>query len=243
MDLDSFLVSLYVLVDDWWKLNRSSERPKIGRPALLTDSEVITLAFPQPSSGPASAARGTSGVSLGRTCAPLLPEPLLPEPVQSTHPSPGARDARSATRICPRTRRTFVGLPRRGHDARPGDGAGEGFSQGALLLRAGELREERLQDLRWVYGFKVALVVDPEGVVSAFGLAPAASDERPIGDALIASDRYGAYLAYPRASRASSGSGAGWKFTERSLRPRRRTTPAGHGRRPIAYELPASARS
>jgi hypothetical protein len=32
----------------------------------------------------------------------------------------------------------------------------------------------------WVYGFKVALVVNPEGVVSAFGLAPAASDERPI---------------------------------------------------------------
>jgi hypothetical protein len=47
----------------------------------------------------------------------------------------------------------------------------------------------------WVYGFKVALVVNPEGVVSAFGLAPAASDERPIGDALIASDRYEAYLA------------------------------------------------
>src|SRR5215218_6759467 len=45
MNLDSFLVSLYVLVDDWWKLNRSSERPKIGRPALLTDSEVITLAI------------------------------------------------------------------------------------------------------------------------------------------------------------------------------------------------------
>jgi hypothetical protein len=25
MDLDSFLVSLYVLVDDWWKLECSSE--------------------------------------------------------------------------------------------------------------------------------------------------------------------------------------------------------------------------
>jgi hypothetical protein len=45
MDLDSFLVSLYVFVDDWWKLNRSLEQPKIGRPALLTDSEVITLAI------------------------------------------------------------------------------------------------------------------------------------------------------------------------------------------------------
>jgi len=41
----------------------------------------------------------------------------------------------------------------------------------------------------------VALVVDPEGVITAFGLAPAASDERPIGEALVASDRYGAYLA------------------------------------------------
>jgi len=47
----------------------------------------------------------------------------------------------------------------------------------------------------WVYGFKVALVVDPEGVVSAFFLAPASSDERPIGDALVAGDRYDAYLA------------------------------------------------
>ena len=47
----------------------------------------------------------------------------------------------------------------------------------------------------WVYGFKVALVVDPTGVVTAFLLAPAASDERPIGEALVASDQHGAYLA------------------------------------------------
>jgi hypothetical protein len=46
MDLDSFLVSLYVLlVDDWWKLDRTSRPPKPGRPALLTDSEVLTLAI------------------------------------------------------------------------------------------------------------------------------------------------------------------------------------------------------
>jgi hypothetical protein len=38
-------------------------------------------------------------------------------------------------------------------------------------------------------------VVDPEGVVTAFGLAPAASDERPIGEALVASDRHESYLA------------------------------------------------
>ena len=45
MDLDSFLVSLYVLVDDWWKLDRPVQPPKPGRPALLSDPEVITLAI------------------------------------------------------------------------------------------------------------------------------------------------------------------------------------------------------
>jgi hypothetical protein len=44
------------------------------------------------------------------------------------------------------------------------------------------------------------LVVDPNGVVTAFGLAPAASDERPIVEALVAEDHYDAYLAYSRAS-------------------------------------------
>src|SRR5215212_5610682 len=45
LDLDSFLVSLYVLVDDWWKLKYSSQPPRTGRPALLTDPEAITLAI------------------------------------------------------------------------------------------------------------------------------------------------------------------------------------------------------
>jgi len=47
----------------------------------------------------------------------------------------------------------------------------------------------------WVYGFKVALSVSPEGVVTVFGLAPASCDERPIGEFLISSDGYDAFLA------------------------------------------------
>jgi hypothetical protein len=66
--------------------------------------------------------------------------------------------------------------------------------QGELLLRTGHLRQERFQDLKWIYGFKVALVVDLDGVVTVFGLAQASSGERPIGDALVASDRHEAYL-------------------------------------------------
>jgi hypothetical protein len=48
---------------------------------------------------------------------------------------------------------------------------------------------------QWVYGFKVALVVDPDGVVTTFGLASANTDERRIADAPIAQDRHDAYLA------------------------------------------------
>jgi hypothetical protein len=47
----------------------------------------------------------------------------------------------------------------------------------------------------WVYGFKVALSVSPEGVVTAFGLAPANSEERPIGEFLVAPDGHDAFLA------------------------------------------------
>src|SRR5215208_4476361 len=43
MDLDSFLLSLYVLVDDWWRASHPSTPRRPGRPALLADSEVITL--------------------------------------------------------------------------------------------------------------------------------------------------------------------------------------------------------
>ena len=45
MDLDSFLVSLYVHIDDWWQANHPSTAPRPGRPALLSASEVLTLAI------------------------------------------------------------------------------------------------------------------------------------------------------------------------------------------------------
>ena len=45
MDLDSFLVSLYVQIDDWWKANHPSATRRPGRPALLSDPEVLTLAI------------------------------------------------------------------------------------------------------------------------------------------------------------------------------------------------------
>ncbi len=47
----------------------------------------------------------------------------------------------------------------------------------------------------WVYGFKVGLSITPKGVVTAFCLAEASADGRPIGEILIQKDGHGAYLA------------------------------------------------
>jgi hypothetical protein len=44
MDLDSFLVSLYVLTEDWWKTTHySANVPTPGRPALISEAEILTL--------------------------------------------------------------------------------------------------------------------------------------------------------------------------------------------------------
>jgi hypothetical protein len=86
----------------------------------------------------------------------------------------------------------FGSLPRDGYDPPPGHREGEGFPQRGLF--AGQASFGRsASKTEWVYGFKVALVVDPAGVITAFGLAEAASEERPIAEALIASERYDAY--------------------------------------------------
>jgi Transposase DDE domain len=191
MDLDSFLVSLYVLVDDWWKLDHASEQPKTARPALLSDPEVITLAilaqwprfrserdfwrFAQVHLRPYFP-RLCSQSQLNRRLRALAPElRLLQRALAEELSEPSAVYRVLDTTLIPaivRVRASRKGL----------------FAGQASFGRSASKTE-------WVYGFKVALVVDPEGIITAFGLAPAASDERPIGEVLLAFDRHGAYLA------------------------------------------------
>ena len=45
MDLDSFLVALYTIVDDWYQEKRPEPGRGPGRPALLSGGEVLTLAI------------------------------------------------------------------------------------------------------------------------------------------------------------------------------------------------------
>ena len=193
MDLDSFLVSLYVLVDDWWHEHHpsSARKRKPGRPPLLSNPEVITLAilaqWPRFRSErdffrfawahlrsyfPSLCSQGQLNRRI-RALEPELRELQLALARELTEPSAVYRVMDT----------TLVPAMVRVRASRKGLFVGQ-----ATFGRSASKTE-------WIYGFKVALVVDPDGVITAFGLAPAASDERPIGEALVACDRYGAYLA------------------------------------------------
>ena len=191
MDLDSFLVSLYVQIDDWWKLNRSLEPPKIGRPALLSDPEVLTLAIlaQWPRFRSERDFWRFAWAHLRSYFPTLCSQSQLNRRIRALEPQLRALQRAFAQELAEPSAlyrvldTTLVAAMVRVRASRKGLFCGQ-----ASFGRSASKTE-------WVYGFKVALVVDPQGVVSTFGLAEAASDERPIGDALLASDRHEVYLA------------------------------------------------
>lgn len=44
MDLGTLLITLYVLIEDWWKENHPRGRRVPGRPTSFSNAEVLTLA-------------------------------------------------------------------------------------------------------------------------------------------------------------------------------------------------------
>ena len=191
LDLDSFLVSLYVLVDDWWKASRSCDTPRPGRPALLADSEVLTLAilcqWPRFRSErdfwrfASSHLREyfptlCSQSQFNRRVRALAPEVrALHHHLAKELAEPSAAYHVLDTTLIPaivRVRASRKGL----------------FCGQASFGRSASKTE-------WVYGFKVGLTGSPQGVITAFGVAEVVSEERPIADWLIRQDRHELYLA------------------------------------------------
>jgi hypothetical protein len=191
MDLDSFLVSLYVLVDDWWQEHHPSSARKPGRPPLLSDSEVITLAIlaQWPRFRSERDFWRFAHAHLRAYFPNLCTQSQFNRRVRALELELRALQRAFAGELCEPSAvyrvldTTLVPAVVRVRASRKGLFAGQ-----ASFGRSASKTE-------WVYGFKVALVVDPDGVITAFGLAPAASDERPIGEALIAKDLHEAYLA------------------------------------------------
>jgi hypothetical protein len=191
MDLESFLVRLYVLIDDWWRAHSRSARPKVGRTALLSDPEVLTLAVlaQWPRFRSERDFFRFADTHLRPYFPNLLSQSQLNRRIRALEPEMRAlqgylastlADGSEAYRILDTT---LIPAIVRVRACRNGLFAGQ-----AAFGRS-------VSKTEWVYGFKVALSVSLEGVVTAFGLAPANCDERPIGEFLVTSDGHDAFLA------------------------------------------------
>jgi Transposase DDE domain len=191
MDLDSFLVAVYVLVDDWWHGQGAAARRGPGRPAVLSMSEVLTLALV------AQWPRWRSERDFWRFAQAHL-RAYFPALGSQSQFNRRVRAAEPALRALHAAVATQLGAPHAAYHVLdttliPAIVRVRACRHG---LFAGQASFGRcVSKTEWVYGFKVALSVTPAGVISSFGLAPAACDERPIGDALIAADGHDAYLA------------------------------------------------
>ena len=185
------LVSLYVLVDDWRERAHPPSARKPGRPPSLSESEVLALAIL--SQWPRFRSERDFFRFADAHLRPYFPNLVsygqLNRRIRALEPELKAFQRDLATTLANGSEvyhvldTTLIPAVVRVRACRKGLFAGQ-----AAFGRC-------VSKTEWVYGFKVALSVSPEGVVMAFGLAQANSDERPIGEFLLSSDGHDAYLA------------------------------------------------
>jgi Transposase DDE domain len=191
VDLETFLVSLYVRVDDWRRASRPPTRRGPGRPTLMSDAEVLTLAIlcQWPRWRSERDFWRFADAYLRPYFPNLLSQSQLNRRIRALEPELKALQHHLAANLADGSEvyhvldTTLIPAVVRVRACRKGLFAGQ-----AAFGRS-------VSKTEWVYGFKVALSVSPEGVIAAFGLAQANSDERPIGEFLISSDGHDAFLA------------------------------------------------
>ncbi len=191
MDLETFLISLYAIVDEWWKRLHPRPLRRAGRPPSLSETEVLTLAIL--SQWPRWRSERDfwrfADVYLRVYFPNLLSQSQLNRRIRALESEMRALQRNLAESLVESSEvyhvldTTLIPAVARVRACRKGLFAGQ-----AAFGRC-------VSKTEWVYGFKVALSVSPAGVVAAFGLAEANSDERPIGEFLLTADGHDNYLA------------------------------------------------
>ncbi len=193
MDLDALLLELYVIVDDWVSTQpdlapRSGRR---GRPPHLSLSEVLTLAIVQ--QWPRWRSERDFCRFADRQLRPWFPRLLSQSQLN--------RRIRALAAVLARLQRALaIHLTRTDVVFRLIDTTLITAKDRVRAPRRGWLDGEAsfgrcASKTAWVYGFKLGIIADPAGVITSFGLASANAGERAVGDALLATDGFAAYLA------------------------------------------------
>jgi hypothetical protein len=180
VDVDTFLTTLYVMVDDFCQSLPPKSRP--GPESSLSDSEVIALAIF------ARWGRFSSERDFYRYARSRLREafPTLPDRSQFN-----------------RLVRSYVGLIEEVAlhlasvlDPQGGGGAYEALDTSAMPVRDAKRRGEGWlagyadigwsNSLGWYEGFCLLVAVEPRGVITGFGFASASTKDQPLAETFFA---------------------------------------------------------
>lgn len=191
MDLKTFLISLYVVVDEWRKRYHLHPLRRVGRPPSLSDPEVLTLAIlaQWPRWRSERDFWRYADLYLREYFPNLVSQRQLNRRIRALEPELQALQRDLADTLADGSEvyrvidTTLIPAIVRVRSRRKGLFAGQ-----AAFGRCPSKTE-------WVYGFKVALSVSPEGVITSFGLAEANCDERPVGEFLVELDGHDTYIA------------------------------------------------
>jgi hypothetical protein len=193
IDVDTFLITVYVMADDFCKEHDLNRRVGPGRKASLTRSEVITLlVFAQVM--PFRSERDFYRYALRHLWSYF---PSLPHRAQFNRLARGILPNLMAfwhqhvqgllvTQPCPYEIADTVGIPIRNIKRR-----GRGWL-------AGEANIGWSTHLGWFMGFRALFTSTPSGIITGFGFGPASAKDQPLAETLLAA-RWHPELGLPSA--------------------------------------------
>jgi hypothetical protein len=197
VDVDTFLTALYVMVDDFCHSRPQKERGFADPMSRSTPAKWS----PSPSSpgGAASAVSGTFTATQRAICRTLSPHPARPLAVQSVGALPSVRLIEEVAlhlatamevKNCLYQALDSSAIPVR--DAkRRGEGWLAGFADIGWSNRLG-----------WYEGFCLLVAVDPTGVITGLGFAPASTKDQPLAQPLAETFFAARHQPNPRLPRA-----------------------------------------
>ena len=180
IDLDTFLTTLYVMVDDFCQSHLDQNTPAVGRDASLHCSEVITLAlFGQWIQFPSERAFYRYAQQHLRAAFPDLPDRA-----QFNRLMRGHRDAITAFGLY------LVQLMQAQHCAYEVTGSTAAVTRDAKRRGTGWLAGQAdigwSNRIGWYEGFHLLLCVNPIGVITGFGFGSASTHDQHLAATLFA---------------------------------------------------------
>jgi hypothetical protein len=180
MDTDTFLTTLYVLIDDFDQISVPTEPPRPGPASSLSRSEVVTLAlFGQWACFPSERAFYRYALRHLRSAFPRLPDRAQFNRLQRQHHEAIVAFALHLTDTLLSPHDAYEALDSAAVPTRDAKRRGTGWL-------AGQADIGWSNRLGWYEGFHLLVAATPGGVITGFGFASASTKDQPLAETFFA---------------------------------------------------------